>query len=430
MPSLKFYRGQLRQRQKLAVLALLLLAVFSVRTVPLATQTQTLPVTGMAVPGMEVFDRIMVDLIQQAQIPGGALAVAKDGRLIYARGFGWADKENNQSVQPESLFRIASISKPITSVAVLSLVEAGRLTLDAKVFCAPGGSCLLEHLQPPPGAPVGDPKIYDVTVRHLLYHVGGWDRDRSGDPMFRPITMRAAKALGIPEPPSCEIIIRYMLTQSLDFAPGTNYAYSNFGYCILGRVIEKVTGQSYEDYLKTHMLKLMGATRMKIGRTLLEGRAEGEVKYYHSAIRPCVFAGMGDCPAPYGSFYLEAMDSHGGWIASAIDLLRFVTAVDGRRLPAFLKTETVRVMTAPYWPGPTSYYAMGWVVQVVGDGANWSHDGALDGTRTFLFRGQDGLAWALLFNSRPGLVLVNQVLRQAANQVTTWPTHDLFGQYP
>jgi N-acyl-D-amino-acid deacylase len=428
MTNLKISRKRIGQALRLLVLGLVL--VLAGLSSALAAQTPPLPITGMPVPGLEIFDRLMIDWITQAQIPGGALAIAKDERLVYVRGFGFADKENNEAVQPVSLFRTASISKPITSVAVLKLVEEGKLDLDAKVFCPPEGSCLLAHLQPPPGVPVGDPRLYDVTVRHLLYHVGGWNRDRSGDPMFVPITTRAAKALDISGPPSCEVIIRYMLSQSLDFAPSTNYAYSNFGYCILGRVIEKVTGQSYEDFAKIHMLQPMGVTRMRIGRTLPEGRAEGEVKYYHSAIRPCVFPGMGECPTPYGAFYLEAMDSHGGWIASAIDLLRFATAVDGRRPPAFLKPETVRLMLSPYWPGPTSYYAMGWAVQVMGDGANWSHDGALDGTRTFLFRRHDGLAWALLFNSRAGLALVNPMLQQAANQVTEWPTHDLFAQYP
>ncbi len=349
--------------------------------------------------------------------------------MVYARGFGWADKEANQAVQPESLFRIASISKPVTSVAILKLVEEGKLNLDAKVFCAPGGSCLLEHLQPPPNVTVKDTRLYDVTVRHLLYHVGGWDRNKSGDPMFRPIPERAARALGVPHPPSCETIIRYMLGQRLDFTPGTNYAYSNFGYCILGRVIEKVTGQSYEEYVKANVLKPMGVARMRIGRTLLEGRAEGEVRYYDGRWVPCVFPGMTDCPFPYGGFYLEAMDSHGGWIASAIDLLRFVTAIDGRRPPAFLKPETVNLMISPYWPGPTSYYAMGWGVQVVGEEANWDHNGSLPGTSTFLFRQYNGLAWALLFNINP-VPPLNRAIQQITDQVREWPTHDLFGQYP
>lgn len=169
---------------------------------------------------------------------------------------------------------------------------------------------------------------------------------------------------------------------------------------------------------------------MRIGRTLPEGRAEGAVRYYDERWVPCVFPEMLSCPGPYGGFYLEAMDSHGGWIASAIDLLRFATAIDGRRPPAFLKPETVNLMISPYWPGPTSYYAMGWAVQVVGNEANWEHAGALDGTRTFLLRRHDGLVYAVLFNFRTEIFGLYRELDRAAAEVTEWPTHDLFGMTP
>jgi len=135
--------------------------------------SQQIPITGIPVPGMESFDRFMTNLMARYNIPGAAVAVVKDGRLVFAHGYGLADKENNQLVQPESLFRIASISKPITAVTVLKLVEEGKLDLDAKVFCAPGGSCLLEHLQPLPGRTVLDQRIYNITVRMLLQHSGG-----------------------------------------------------------------------------------------------------------------------------------------------------------------------------------------------------------------------------------------------------------------
>lgn len=419
----------------------------------LAAQTQPFPITGIDVPGMASFDRIITNLMYNWQIPGGAVAVVRDGKLVFAHGYGCADScddsdpNNDQPVQPDALFRIASISKPITAVAVLKLWEEGRLSLDAKAFCRPGSSenCILS-LAPPPGQSVSDERLYDITVRQLLWHAGGWDRGRSGDPMFMPTTKRAAQAVGVSPPASCETVIRYMLGQRLDFDPGTGYAYSNFGYCILGRVIEKVTGQSYEDYVKENVLKLTGVNRMRIGRTLLEGRAEGEVKYYDypgASLAECVFPGMGRCPWPYGGFYLEAMDSHGGWIASAIDLLRFVTAVDGRRAVQTppLKAETVRLMVSrpdlAYWRGSAWYYAMGWLVRPVRGDANWWHDGSFPGTSSILVReGQTGqkLAWAALFNSRPSnrdfYGALDQALWQAVREVTEWPTHDLFDQYP
>jgi N-acyl-D-amino-acid deacylase len=407
----------------------------------LSAQGQGFPTTGVAVSGLASFDRLIMDLMRQAQIPGGTVAVVKDGRLVLARGYGWADRENQQPVQPESLFRIASISKPITAVTTLKLMEDGKLNLDDKAFCRPGiqTGCILT-LSPPSGTTAVDARIYEISVRQLLWHAGGWDRDRSGDPMFRPITTRAAQAVGVPEPPSCEIIIRYMLGQRLDFDPGTFYAYSNFGYCVLGRVIEKVTGQTYEDYVKENVLKPMGVTRMRIGRTRLEERAEGEVRYYdyQNRVVQSVFPGQGLVPAPYGDWYHEALDAHGGWIASAIDLLRFVTAVDGRRPPAFLKPETIRLMVSrpdlAYWKNSSYWYGMGLLVRPVGGDANWWHDGALTwSTYALLVRTYHGLGWAALFNTWPSQAFsyeVDRRLWQAAGEVTEWPMHDLFGQYP
>ena len=183
--------------------------------------TTPIPMTGTPVEGMASFDTIIPDLMSKWQIPGGAVAVVKDGRLVYARGYGWADVETNESVQPDSLFRIGSISKPITAVTILKLVEEGQLDLDAKVFE------LLDYLKPPDNATVVDSRINDITVRQLLYHSGGWDRELSFDPMFIPI--QAAEAVDALAPASCETVIRYMLGQPLDFSPGSQYAYSNFG---------------------------------------------------------------------------------------------------------------------------------------------------------------------------------------------------------
>ncbi len=436
-------RSRLLYRICLGLLCVGLTLSLGVGAPRLAAQSQ-IPMTGTPVPGLASFDRLIVDLMRIAQIPGGAVAVAKEGRLVFARGYGYSDQENNQPIQPDSLFRIASISKSITAVAILQLSESGRLSLDEQAFCRPGvqTGCLLT-LEPPPGTTVIDPRLYEITVRQLLWHAGGWDRDRSGDPMFMPITKEAAHALGQPPPASCKSVIRYMLSRRLDFNPGSSYAYSNFGYCVLGRIIEQVTGQTYESYVQQNVLAPAGITRMRIGRTLPEGRAPGEVKYYDfpgAPLAECVFANLGQCPWPYGGFYLEAMDSHGGWIASAIDLLRLVTAIDGRRSVQSppLQPQTVqRMISRPdlgYWQGSSWYYAMGWAVRPVGNEANWWHNGSLPGTSSLLVReGQTGLklSWAALFNSRPRawegfMTALDRALWQAVGEVTEWPTHDLF----
>ena len=206
--------------------------------------TQEVPVTGTAVPGLGSYDQIIPALMRKYAIPGGAVALLRDGKLIYARGLGYADVDAGTPVPPDALFRIASVSKPITGVAIMKLVDEGRLQLDDRV--APW----IADLTPAPGAAV-DPRWELITIRQLLNHTGGWDRDKpSGgfDPMFRPAI--AAAAVGAPAPASAETVIRYMKGLPLDFDPGTKYVYSNFGYAILGRVIERSSGMPYEEYVR------------------------------------------------------------------------------------------------------------------------------------------------------------------------------------
>jgi N-acyl-D-amino-acid deacylase len=397
---------------------------------------QEVPLTGQAVVGMASFDVVIADLMKKHRVPGGAVALVKDGRLIYARGFGFANVESKATVAPDALFRIASVSKPITAVAILKLVEANRLDLTAHVLD------LIPDLQPPAGKTI-DPRWQNITVLNLLQHTGGWDRDRPGgfDPMFRPGI--AAQAVGAPAPASAETVIRYMMGEPLDFDPGTRYVYSNFGYAILGRIIERVSGMSYEQFVKTHVLEPAGITKMQIGRTRLGDRAANEVYYYHpgqpsvqAELVPSVFAVDGQVPSIYGGFYLEAMDAHGGWLASVIDLARFGVAVDGRStVPDILTSASILEMTArnhQAWPTGDVWYGLGWAVRP-SPRDNWWHDGSLPGTSSILVRSYHGFTWAALFNARtPDLAFSRELdaaMWQALAQVTTFPAHDLFTQY-
>jgi CubicO group peptidase (beta-lactamase class C family) len=393
-------------------------------------EPNTIPMTGTAVPELASFDRVITDLMKKWGIPGGAIAVVKDGRLVLARGYGYADVDAKTPVAPDALFRIASVSKPITSVAVLRLAEEGRLDLEANAFA------MLPGLTPPPGATV-DARLDAITIRQLLTHLGGWDRDRSFDPMFR--ATQIAAALGTPAPASVESVIRYMRGQPLDFTPGERYAYSNFGYAVLGRVIEQVTGQGYGVYVTDAVLRPMGITRMRLGRSLLQDRASGEVRYYDGGgTAASVFPSGGQVPWPYGGFNLEAMDAHGGWIASVVDLTRFITAVDGLPTRAdFLRPETIERMIArppTVWDASAFHYGAGWLVRP--QQGNWWHNGSLPGTSSLIVRTGTGLAWAVLFNARSmvsGSTFEQEVdpaVWQAVAQVATWPAHDLFAQYP
>lgn len=386
------------------------------------------------------FDREMEAFMSPRQIPGGALAVVKDGRLVYARGYGWTDREQKIPTKPDSLFRIASVSKPITAVAVLKLIEEGRLALDTKAFELLNMRPAVASFRDP------EPRLRQITIQHLLQHTAGWDRNKSFDPMFR--SDQIARATNSPPPATPENIIRYMLSRALDFDPGARYAYSNFGYCVLGRVIQKVTGEPYENFVRERILAPIGITRMRIGATLDGKQAPGEARYYTSVHETAknVFPNAPEqVPWPYGGFHLEAMDAHGGWIASVIDLARFAAALgDGQRRP-LLKPPICEQMYAP--PPPpvsrkedgslqSSYYGCGWSVRPVGkDGkANYWHNGSLPGTATLLVRRWDGLSWAALFNQRSGDKKlpdgdIDSALHRAAAAVEKWPEENLFSQW-
>jgi N-acyl-D-amino-acid deacylase len=393
-------------------------------------------ITGTMVPELAEFDSAMATIFSTWQVPGGQLAVAKDGRLVLNHGYGFADIEEQLPVQPDSLFRIASVSKAITATAVLTLVDAGMLALDEKAFP------LIAFQAPDNATP--DPRLDTITVQDLLVHAGGWDLTQGFDPQGLPLSRTAAAMVGAADPAEAATIVRFMLGEPLDFDPGTRQAYSNFGFNVLGRVIEHVSGQPYGDYVRDAVLTPSGASAMRLARSRLADRAPGEVHYYSPSNLPrtwSVFWGEGYAPFAYGgNIYLEALDAHGGWIASAADLVRIATAVDGQRSPALLKPETFQAMISTPRP-PTGVLSPGTDISAeVTAGLGWDvtespgfwRAGALMGsTAAWVARQPDGVGLAFTFNSLPTDYLqflddVINAVRQTADGVTDWPEGDLF----
>ncbi len=389
-------------------------------------------------PNFKSFDQTIIAFMQRHNVPGGALAVVREGKLVYVQGYGFADKDRQEPARATSLFRIASISKPITAVAILKLAQSTRyhLDLDTKAFPLLGIMPFLEKTTKP------DPRLSRITIRQLLQHTAGFDRDRSGDPMFDPLHI--AKVVGTSAPPTPNTIIRYMMGRPLDFTPGSRHVYSNFGYCVLGRIIEKVTGKPYEAYVREAILAPIQIRRMRIGKSLLADRAKGEVRYYQESLghTTSVFPiGEKEAPWCYGGFYLEAMDSHGGWLASAVDLARFAAQLDVPNTPAPLDAKHMAEM-GDLPPAPVArksngtpepaYYGLGWNVRPVGKSgkANYWHTGSLPGSFTLLVRRSDGITWAVLFNQRSeNEGEIDPALHRAANAVPLWEPKDLFNKY-
>lgn len=378
------------------------------------------------------YDRHMHDFMKEHRVPGASVAVTSGGKVVFERGYGYADIASSETVTPQSLFRIASISKPITAVAVLQLVEQNKLQLDDKLL-----SVIPYTADIALAGKDFDPRWSDITIRHLLQHRGGWDRGVSFDGMFKPVEF--ASKIGTDPPADQNTIIKAMLFQKLDFQPGERYAYSNFGYCLLGRIIEKLTGVTYENYVKENVLAPLGVTAMRLGATHLQDRAAGEVRYYQPGVGTSVFqADLEEVvPLPYGSWHLEAMDSHGGWLASASDLCKFASAFDDPDNCPILSAESIRLMyqRPPGLAGfdeagkpKDKYYSLGWSNRVVSGGKiNHWHTGSLAGTATILIRRHDGKNFAALLNTRisPSASHLGQaidgLLHRAANEVTDWP---------
>ena len=383
-----------------------------------------IPVSGTSVPDFKPVDELLLDFIRKQKLTGATVAISFQGKMLYSRGFGYADVEKGEAMEPGSLMRIASISKPFTAAAIMHLVDQRKLSLDDKVVNVLG---VASRDVPKLG------KGWDkIQIKHLLHHTAGFDRGKSGDPMFMP--GRISRTLKVKLPIEPKHIIKFMMARPLDFEPGSKYVYSNFDYCLLGRVIEKISGKSYEQFVQSEVLRPVGVTQMKIGRSLEKLRAKNEVKYY-TRKGNSFGATVGDkvgqvVPAQYGVHSIENMDAHGGWIASAPDLLKFATAFDrADRCPWMGSANLAKVFTQPEYlniqpngQGHRRFYGCGWsVIQYKNGKKQTMHMGALPGTSTLLVRRPDGFSWAVLFNCRKTLtkdaaVMLDPMLFRAINQ--------------
>jgi CubicO group peptidase (beta-lactamase class C family) len=394
--------------------------------------------TGIPIPSMTYCDDQVQDLLNTFGVPGAEFALAKDGKLVYDRAFGHSDIGLSIPTRPYNLFRLASVSKPITSVAVMALLEQGQLQLDDHVF-GPGG--LLEDHPYIGAVTYADMRLNDVTIHQLLQHTAGWNRDvwcfpdptdpypwqtPGCDPISAPLYVTSQ--LFETNPVSKYAMVRFLMEHGLDHDPGTVYAYSNIGYLVLGIVIEQITGMSYEAYVQS-LLSPLGICDLHAGHNLITEKQEREAEYMGEGYQTLSCYGTGEVvPWEYGGWSVEAMDAHGGWIASARDLVKFLVAVDGfSSKPDILSAATLTTMTTPTWMQPN--YACGWAVNQEN---NWWHTGSLDGTATMIARSFNGYTWAILLNKRLTVGQVNafwtaidQLGWNCISSTSSWPTHDL-----
>lgn len=336
---------------------------------------------------------------------GGSFAIAKDGKIIYEKGFGAADFSGSAIVEPYHMFRNASIHKAITAIGIMRLYQDGELTLNQKVFGATGiiNDAYFNEAISPGSA------VLDITVDHLLRHSSGWASSTSYTPFD---IYNISKNLGEVNRASLDTLIKYMVAQEPVYTPGTTYSYNNMNFLILNKVIEKVSGQSYAEYFRDNIFDPLDITEIKPAKTFYGDKYDNEVDYLWASLTestnqyPSYCTGE-DVPSQYGFFRHE-----GTWISSARGLIQLFLAIDKENGGQHILSSSVidDMFTAialdnvdttdPY---DTKNVARGWgdVSLTNGNEGDWAHSGGMAGSQAFFQKTDDGYMLALLQNASP-----------------------------
>lgn len=392
---------------------LLMITISVLITTSSANATQ-LPMTGGNEVSPSNFDLRFMRLMRQWGIPGASIAIMRHGNVIATRGYGWSSLNPRANVQPNTTFRIASVSKTLTSVAVLKLVQQHRIRLDDRVFD------ILNDLKPLHGGSI-NPRLYQIKVRDLLNMSSGWYTEGPGrlDPMFGPWSQRAFTQLNGSIPPTCVAATRLMMGRPLEFRPGTQFSYSNLNYCMLGLIVSKVTQNNYSatgyaSFVRNQILIPAGMTSTRLGSTNYQKRNLSETRYFNADPGRVNVDGL-----PYSnSGIIEKNYADGGWTSSALDLAKFLQSLSHYKIltPNVLHT----MLGSPaFVRKPNTYFSMGWVVQKLNGHWYWSKHGSFTGTTAQIMQKDDGTSYVALFNTQPARKV--QFFAQVQRLLATYP---------
>ena len=324
--------------------------------------------------------------MQKWNLNGVSLCIMRNDSLLYAKGYGIADED--VPMTPGTIMRVASVSKLITATGIMVLQEQGLLSIDDSVFVA--GGLLSEYSDV-----IKDKRIYGITIRNLLMHTAGFTA-RAGDPMF--VTRDLMHVNRWDSPPDSETLVRTVLKRKLQYAPGTGSEYSNFGYLLLSLVIEKATGQSYEEWMQENVLKKAGCVDMHIAGNFYKDRRRNETRYFVQSNEPEIerFDGSGVMVTRcYGGSNVTALQGAGAWVCSTPELARFVASIDGKpQMKDILSPESVKQMT---FTTDSVTFALGWN-DITEDGV-WTRTGTLSGTSALIKCYPDGECWIMVSNT-------------------------------
>jgi CubicO group peptidase (beta-lactamase class C family) len=338
----------------------------------------------------------MESFLAKHGVPGGALTVTQNGRLVYAQGFGLANPATSENFQPDTLTRIGSLSKLVTSSALLKLMERGGLDPSAKVF-GPAG------VLPFPVPAGADPRLGDIRLQHLFTMSTGWDVESDTSAPFAALGVLAETGAAIPA--NRDLLLEAMLAQPLAANPGTLYDYLNISPMFLARVLSLRSGKTYEAQVEETVLQPLGLRGPRVGQTRLADRQIGEAAYVNAAELPSLYPGDGLVPLAYcyGVLDLSTIAPTGGWLFSAVDFAQLLAHLSGERRPALLSSES-RAYFSPRpdgvqnWKDTSMFY--GFHTEDFDNGSVWGKYGSMPGVAAWAATLPNGIGVVIVLNGR------------------------------
>ena len=341
-------------------------------------------------PELHAMDSIMQRYLKRWEIHGAQLAISRHDSLLYARGFGYADKDRQIPMEPSYIMRMASVSKLVTATGIMKLRDMGKIRLSDKVFGPKGILNDTFYVNS-----IRDKRYFDITVEQLLRHKAGFT-NYAGDAIFS--TRYIMQQNHLTTPPDHRTLLRIVLRRHLGYTPGTAQRYCNIGYTLLSLIIEKRTGMSYENFMQRYVLYPAGCYDFHIAGNYLKDRRPNETVYYmHSSSVPVPeFNNSGRMVVRcYGENDITTALGAGAWVASAAELCRLVASIDGdRTVPDVISPQAVKLMTQEM---PDHQFSLGW--NFTPRNRPWIRTGSLVGTSALVLRYPDGECWVFITNT-------------------------------
>lgn len=384
----------------------------------LTPRTRVMTKTGVARPEFAAFDTYMTNHLQNTGARNASIAIAKDGELLYARGYTWGEA-GTQVTQPTSLFRIASCTKPLTSIAVHEMVSNGQLSLTGKP------KTIL-------GLTNTNSNFGSVTLRDCLEYTSGLVRNYSG------YTIASWANSSSPVLPTTHALgVGWLSQEPSLFTPGQNYAYSNANFLLASQCVRATSGQSMQAYLQANVYGPLGITRSRVAASEVANLAAGEIQGYTQDLLLASSNLHTDRRRKSSQYAVDLglADGSGGMAFSTVDYVRLLSGVYGLGqdwivLPPAQTNSMLARHTFLATDGSSAEVCQGsfsWSARPNGVFA-YSKGGSLDDASTSVFWRTDGVAIAV-FVAKGESGVNGTTMHNYIEQMSSWPTTDLFPSY-